>query len=48
MNPRTGQTKYGWTPVLLTTLKSLGVTPDFLVHHVYPQWTDQQSLRVSG
>ncbi len=40
LNPRTGQTKYGWTPVLLTTLKSLGVTPDFLVHHVYPQWTD--------
>ena len=39
-NPRTGQTSFGWTPVLLTTLKNLGVTPDFLVHHHYPQWTD--------
>jgi len=39
-NPRTGQTNYGWTPVLLTTLKNLGVTPDFLVHHHYPQWTN--------
>ncbi|HEU5070944.1 MAG TPA: alpha-L-arabinofuranosidase [Verrucomicrobiae bacterium] len=39
-NARTGRTSYGWTPVLLATLKSLGVTPDFLVHHVYPEWTD--------
>jgi alpha-L-arabinofuranosidase len=39
-NPRTGQTNYGWTPVLLTTLKNLGVTPDFAVHHYYPQWTN--------
>ena len=28
---------YGWTPVVLATLTSLGVTPDFLIHHVYPQ-----------
>jgi alpha-N-arabinofuranosidase len=42
-NPRTGQTNYGWTPVLLTTLKNLGVTPDFLVHHVYPAHTGQES-----
>ena len=27
-------------PVLLTTLKSLGVMPDFVIHHVYPEWTD--------
>jgi alpha-L-arabinofuranosidase len=40
LNPRTGQTNYGWTPVMLATLRSLGVTPDFLVHHVYPQWTN--------
>jgi hypothetical protein len=26
--------------VLLTTLKNLGVTPAFAVHHYYPQWTD--------
>ena len=37
INPRTGQSHSGWTPVLLATLKSLGVTPDFLVHHFYPQ-----------
>ncbi len=36
-NPRTGQTHNGWTPVLLATLKSLGVTPDFVVYHRYVQ-----------
>jgi hypothetical protein len=36
-NPRTGETKYGWTPVLLNTLKSLGVTPDFVSFHFYPE-----------
>lgn len=43
-NPRTGQNNYGWTPVLLATLKQLGVTPDFLVHHHYPQWTDPNNV----
>ena len=37
LNPRTGQAHNGWTSVLLATLKSLGVTPDFLIHHRYPQ-----------
>jgi hypothetical protein len=37
INPRTGQSHNGWTPVLLATLKSLGVTPDFVVYHRYPQ-----------
>jgi hypothetical protein len=46
-NPRTGVTNYGWTPVLLTTLKTLGVTPDFLVHHVYPEWTDPNNVAAS-
>ncbi|MCX7722810.1 MAG: alpha-L-arabinofuranosidase [Verrucomicrobiae bacterium] len=41
VNPRTGQTNYGWTPIMLATLKSLGVKPDFLVHHHYPQWTPE-------
>ena len=36
-NPRTGITHHGWTPVLLATLKSLGVTPDFLIDHRYEQ-----------
>ena len=39
-NPRTGQTNFGWTPIMLATLKSMNVTPDFLVHHHYPQYTD--------
>ena len=36
-NPRTGQTHNGWTPVMLTTLHGLGVTPDFLIYHRYAQ-----------
>lgn len=40
LNPRTGQTKYGWTPVLLSTLKQLGARPDFLIHHHYPEWSN--------
>jgi alpha-L-arabinofuranosidase len=50
-NSRTGTTHYGWTPVVLATLKSLGVTPDFLVHHVYPQYqndSDQTLLQASA
>lgn len=43
-NPRTGTTNYGWTPVMLTRLKELGVTPDFMVHHHYPQWTDPNNV----
>ena len=46
-NPRTGQSNNGWTPVLLTTLKNLGVPPDFLVHHHYPQWTDPNNVAQS-
>jgi len=42
-NPRTGQTNYGWTPIMLTTLKGLGVSPDFLIEHNYPEWTGQES-----
>jgi alpha-N-arabinofuranosidase len=39
VNPVTGTTNYGWTPVMLATLKNLGVTPDFLIYHFYPQYT---------
>ena len=35
INPRTGTTNYGWTPVMLTTLRSNGITPDFLIEHNY-------------
>lgn len=37
VNPRTSQTHNGWTPVLLATMKSLGILPDFVIHHRYPQ-----------
>lgn len=36
-NSRTGQTHNGWTPVMLATLKTLGVTPDFIIFHRYAQ-----------
>ncbi len=39
INPVTGTTNYGWTPIVLSVMKSLGVTPDFLIYHDYPQWT---------
>ena len=44
VNPVTGQTHYGWTPVLLTTLKALGVTPDFAIHHRYPEWSPANAI----
>ncbi len=43
MNPRTGGKHYGWTPVMLATLKSLGITPDFAVYHFYPQFSSANS-----
>jgi hypothetical protein len=36
-NPRTGQTHSGWTPVMLDTLRQLGVRPDFVIYHRYEQ-----------
>jgi len=36
-NPRTGLVHHGWTPVLLATLRTLGVTPDFVIYHRYEQ-----------
>ncbi|HEY2107443.1 MAG TPA: hypothetical protein VGH29_16715, partial [Candidatus Binataceae bacterium] len=51
-NPRTGVSHNGWTPVMLATLKSLGVKPDFLIHHRYVQApgaeSDQGLLLSSG
>lgn len=37
-NQREGYYHYGWTPVVLSTLQSLGVTPDFIVEHFYPEY----------
>jgi alpha-N-arabinofuranosidase len=39
INPRTGTTNYGWTPVVLSVLHNLGVTPDFAIYHSYAQYT---------
>ena len=36
VNPRTGVAHNGWTPVMLTYLRSNNVTPDFLIEHKYP------------
>lgn len=43
VNRRTGQTHNGWTPVMLATLHSLGVTPDFLIYHRYAQGPGAES-----
>ena len=36
INPRTHATHYGWTPIVLSQMASLGVLPDFLIYHFYP------------
>jgi alpha-L-arabinofuranosidase len=36
-NPRTGVVHRGWTPVMLDTLRQLGVIPDYVVYHRYEQ-----------
>ena len=38
-NLTTGQVYYGWTPVVMSTLRQLGVTPDFAIEHYYPEDT---------
>jgi alpha-L-arabinofuranosidase len=35
INPVTGTTNYGWTAVMLNTMRTNGVTPDFLIEHNY-------------
>ncbi len=46
-NLLTGQIHYGWTPVLLSTLRSLGVTPDFGIYHRYPEYTAKNQVNCS-
>jgi len=48
INPRTGTINYGWTPIVLSELKSLGVMPDFLIYHFYWQWTAPNWTYYSG
>lgn len=40
LNPITGETHYGWTPVVLSEMNKLGVLPDFLIYHFYWQYTE--------
>ena len=50
-NSRTATYHNGWTPVMLATLNSAGVTPDFLVHHFYSEYgsdNDQTVLQASA
>jgi hypothetical protein len=35
VNPRTHVTHYGWTPVMLYTMLTNGVIPDFVIEHKY-------------
>ena len=42
-NPVTGVQHSGWTAVLFSTLKSLGVAPDFVIYHNYPQGPGSES-----
>jgi len=45
VNPRTGVTHYGWTPVMLTYMRSNNCTPDFVIEHNYgPTAGDTQDL----
>ena len=37
INSRTGEAQDGWSPVLLSTLNDLEITPDFYEIHIYPQ-----------
>lgn len=44
-NPRTGQTQYGWNPIMLTFLRNANCIPDFLIVHDYgPTAGDTQDL----
>jgi len=42
-NPVTGVSHSGWTPIVLTQLKALGVYPDFLIYHMYAQNAGQEN-----
>jgi hypothetical protein len=39
-NLRTGKKHSGWTAVMLATMASLKVTPDFLIYHRYPEYVN--------
>jgi hypothetical protein len=43
LDPVTGKDQSGWVAVMLSTLKSAGVTPDFLICHRYEQQSGQEN-----
>jgi hypothetical protein len=43
VNPRTAASHSGWSAVMLSTFKQLGVTPDFVVYHRYEQGPFRES-----
>ncbi len=51
-NPATGKEHAGWNALLLSELKRIGYTPDFLIDHFYPQpdgrENDQHLLSLIG
>ena len=48
VNPRTGVTHNGWTPVMLTYMRSNNCIPDFVIEHKYgPSAGDTQDLLYS-
>ena len=49
VNPRTHVTHYGWTPVMLYTMLTNGVIPDFVIEHKYaPSDGDTWDLLYTG
>jgi hypothetical protein len=43
-NPVTKVTHSGWTAVMLSTMKSLGVQPDAVIYHRYPQYLNDSDF----
>jgi len=43
VNPVTGVSHSGWTPMVLSTMKTLGTLPDFLIFHYYAQGNGNES-----
>jgi len=46
LNMRTGINHQGWDPVVLYTLKTNGITPDFLIYHFYPEYTKESDAEL--
>lgn len=47
-NPRTNVQHKGWTPRVLANLKTLGVTPDYVIYHRYEQAPKADAITWGG